>query len=58
MLVFIIFLVYCVPAFILSFGMGEIVMDATNNVYQATGTLSFMFALLMFLFYIVRRLWK
>lgn len=55
MLVFIIFLFYCVPAFFLSFGTGQIVMDVTNNAFQATGTLTVVFAVLMFLFYLVRR---
>lgn len=58
MLVFIIFLLYCVPAFIFAFGCGQITMDITNNAYQATGTLAVMFAVLMLLFYFARRLWK
>ncbi|AXG66453.1 hypothetical protein JA33_048 [Dickeya phage vB_DsoM_JA33] len=53
MIRFIIFLIYCVPAYFFSFGLGQIVMDITSNVFKATGALAICFAFLMIVFWAI-----
>ncbi|AXG66777.1 hypothetical protein HOU08_gp051 [Dickeya phage vB_DsoM_JA29] len=56
MIRFILFLLYCVPAYFFSFGLGQIVMDIYGNVFKATGALTICFAFLMIMFWVVTRM--
>lgn len=52
MIRFILFLIYCVPMYFVSFGIGRIVMAATDNVFKATAANTCVFAFLMMAYYI------
>lgn len=49
------FLLFCIPSYAISFFIGWLVMDATNNAYKATGTNAGLFALFMIFFFVFFR---
>jgi hypothetical protein len=52
---FLLFLVFCVPAYGIAFGIGSLVFDLSENVFKATAANASVFAFFMAAFWIVKR---
>jgi len=53
MVKFLLFLVFCIPAYWIAFGIGALVLEVSDNVFKATAANTCVFAFLMLAYYIV-----
>ena len=53
MVKFLLFLVFCIPAYGIAFGVGSLVFELSDNVFKATAANTCVFAFLMLAYYIV-----
>lgn len=55
MVKFLLFLVFCVPAYGIAFGIGKVVFELSDNVFKATAANATVFAFLMLAYFIVAK---